>query len=77
MPQLLFQKESDHSRLIRTLFEKVRISYLLGKDDAKHYADRWASIIDELKDLFDDTGNFAALIKNTHDDRKSINRTYS
>ena len=65
MPQLLFQKESDHSRLIRSLFEKVRISYLLGKDDPKHYSDRWAKTIEELKDLFDDTGNFAALIKDT------------
>ena len=70
MPQLLFQKESDPARLVRTLFEKVRIGYLLGKDDPKHYADRWTSVIDELKDLHDDTSNFAALIKRTLDEKE-------
>ena len=64
MPQLLFQKEGETSRLIRSLFERVRLGYLLGRDDPTHYEHRWKRVIDELQEMFDDTGNFAALVKN-------------
>ena len=59
---LLFEKGKASNEILK-LFERVRVAFLSARTDPKEYGSKWRSVVEYIKDEYDDSEEFGEELK--------------